>query len=66
MKLYDLGRAGFRYPLFLVLNGMTSEGKMRKLSDKFRIKLDSGRGTIPPGRGVNWFFPPLVNLKLRP
>ena len=29
----------FWYPLFLVLNGMTFEGEMRKLSDKYHIKL---------------------------
>ena len=30
---------GFWYPLFLVLNGMTFEGQLRKLSDKFRIQI---------------------------
>ena len=35
----NVGEGGGTCPLFLVLNGLTFEGKMRNLSDKFRIKL---------------------------
>ena len=65
-SLCDL--CGFWYSLFLVLNGMTFEGKMRKSRDIFRMKLFGGRG---PGRGakksfVPKIFPTLANLTLRP
>ena len=42
---------GFSYLLLLILNGMTFEGQMRKLRDKFRIILVQGANsftTYPP------------------
>ena len=46
-------------PLFLVLNGSTFAGQMRKLSDIFRVKIDL-RGVIPrgPGGAKNCLPPP--------
>ena len=44
--------------MFLVLNGMTFEGTMRKLSYKFRIKLVWGGGEKPLGVGRIFVCPP--------
>ena len=41
---------------FFYLNGMTFEGRKRKLFDKFRIKLVKGGGAILPGAGGEIFF----------
>ena len=53
---------GFWYSLFLVLNGMTFEGKMRK----FRIKFVLGGRIFSNGGGSKFCYPFLANLSLRP
>ena len=57
------GYSDFEYLLFLVLNGMTFGGKMRKLSDKLFQKLVYGGG-LNSSRGYAEFPPPLTYLSL--
>ena len=52
---------GYIYPLFLLFNGIPFEGKIMKLSDKFRIELvNGGRG------GGRKFVPTLESIIVRP